>query len=98
MRTFTNARKNRSFRCVFIAVCLSSNSIWADQLTLKNGDRVTGSIVKKDGKTLTIKTDQFGVVTTSWDQVASIRTDKPVNVVLQDGRMAEGTLETDGKL
>jgi hypothetical protein len=28
---------------------------------LKNGDRVTGSIVKKDGKTRTIKTDQFRV-------------------------------------
>ncbi len=39
---------------------------------MKNGDRVTGSIVKKDGKNLTIKTEQFGVVTTSWDQVVSV--------------------------
>ena len=57
---------------------------------MKNGDRVTGSIVKKDGKNLTIKTEQFGVVTTAWDQVESITADKPVNVVLQDGKTAPG--------
>ena len=83
---------------VFLA-CLSLNSARADQIVLKNGDRLTGSIVKKDGKNLTIKSDQFGVVTTSWDQVESIQTDKPVNVVLQDGRTAQGALSTsDGKI
>jgi hypothetical protein len=91
MKTFTNALP-------FLA-CLYLSPVWADQVVLKNGDRVTGSVVKKDGKNLTIKTDLFGVVTTSWDQVESIRTDKPVNVVLQDGRTAQGTLGTaDGKV
>ncbi|MBS1855664.1 MAG: DUF481 domain-containing protein [Acidobacteria bacterium] len=68
----------------------------ADQVVMKNGDRVTGSIIKKDGKTLTIKTDQFGVVTTSWDQVESVKTDKPVNVVLPDGKTVQGTIVTSG--
>ena len=66
--------------------CFSSSLALADQVVLKNGDRVTGAIVKKDAKTLTIKSDHFGVLTTAWDQVASITADKPVNVVLQDGR------------
>jgi hypothetical protein len=61
---------------------------------MKNGDRVTGSIVKKDGKNLTIKTDQFGVVTASWDQVVSVNADKPVNVVLPNGRTVQGTIAT----
>jgi putative salt-induced outer membrane protein YdiY len=75
------------------------SSASADKIVLKNGDQVTGTIVKKDGKTLTIKTDQFGVVTTSWDQVASIQSDKPVNVVLPDGRTVQGPIRTaDGKL
>lgn len=82
----------------FFAV-LSLSTTWADQVVLKNGDRVTGSIVKKDGKSLTIKTDQFGVVTTSWDQVESIKADKPVNIVLQDGKTVQGTLVTmEGKV
>jgi small nuclear ribonucleoprotein (snRNP)-like protein len=68
-------------------------------VVLKNGDRVTGSIVKKDGKTLTIKTDQFGVVTVAWDQVDSVKADKPVNVVLPDGKTVKGTIATaDGKV
>ena len=54
----------------------------ADQITLKNGDRVTGAIVKKDGKDLTVKTDLMGVVTIPWDQVTDIKTNEALNVVL----------------
>jgi len=66
---------------------------------MKNGDRVTGSIIKKDAKNLTIKTDQFGVVTTAWDQVESIKVDKPVTVILQGGKAVQGTVSTsNGKV
>jgi len=68
----------------------------ADQLTLKNGDRVTGAIVKKDDKSITIKSDAFGVITAPWDQVASITTDKPLTVVLKEGKTVAGTLSTTG--
>lgn len=79
--------------------CLSLSTAWADQVVMKNGDRVTGSIIKKDGKSLTIKTEQFGVVITSWDQVMSVQVDKPVNIVLPDGRTVQGTIATtNGKL
>jgi putative salt-induced outer membrane protein len=88
-----------SKRCKLAMVCCAAiifltSSARADQIVLKNGDRVTGSIVKKDGKSITIKADQFGVVTTAWDQVESISTDKPVNVVLADGKTVQGTLAT----
>ena len=66
----------------------------ADQVILKNGDRVSGSIVKKSAKSLTIKSDHFGEITTSWDQVDSIRTDKAVTVVLADGRTVQGAIST----
>src|ERR1017187_4913015 len=80
-------------------VCLAAGAGWADQVVLKNGDRVTGSIIKKDGKNLTIKTDHFGVVTPSWDQVESVRADKPVNIVLPDGKTVQGTIATtNGKV
>ena len=75
---------------------LSLSSALADQVVMKNGDRVTGSIVKKDGKNITIKTDSFGLVTAAWDQVESITADKPVNIVLQDGKALAGTLATAG--
>lgn len=83
-------------RLVITLICSAFSSALADQIVLKNGDRVTGSIVKKDAKNVTIKSDQFGVITTAWEQVASVTADKPVNVVLQDGRTLRGTLATTG--
>jgi hypothetical protein len=56
----------------------------ADQVLLKNGDRITGSIVKKDGNTLVIKGTYTGLVTLPWDQVESIKSDEALNVVLKD--------------
>ena len=91
----------RSGRFLFLPslVCFSLSTAWADQVVLKNGDRVTGSIIKKDGKNLTIKADLFGVVTIAWDQVDQVRADKPVNVVLADGKTVQGTLATaNGKI
>jgi putative salt-induced outer membrane protein YdiY len=76
--------------------CLLFATAWADQLVLKNGDRVTGRIMKKDGKTVTMKTDNFGVVTADWDQVESITVNNPVTVVLQDGKAVQGTLSSAG--
>jgi putative salt-induced outer membrane protein YdiY len=64
----------------------------ADQLVMKNGDRITGSIVKKDGKTITIKSETFGVITAPWEQVESIKADKPLTVVLEGGKTVQGTL------
>ena len=51
-----------------VSAGLLLSTAWADQLMTKNGDRVTGTIIKQDGKTITVKTDNFGVVTAPWDQ------------------------------
>ena len=42
-----------------LGLCCTGLSMpaWGDQVVLKNGDRVSGSLVKKDAKSLTIKTD-----------------------------------------
>lgn len=84
---------------ILLFLLVSTASLLADQVVMKNGDRVTGAIVKKDGKNLVIKTDQFGVVTAGWDQVESVKTEKPLNVVLQDGKSVQGALlTTEGKV
>ncbi len=69
---------------------------WADVVTLKNGDRITGTIVKKDGGKLTLQSDLMGEVTMPWDKVESIQSDKPVYVALPDGKTVQGTLATTG--
>ena len=81
-------------RVLFVLSLLAAHGSWADQITLKNGDRVTGAIVKKDGKTLTIKTESLGTVAVPWEQVVTIQSDAPLNVVLTDGKTVQATLQT----
>lgn len=79
-----------------LALFLFTQIAFADQFIMKDGDRVTGEIVKKEGDILTVKTVNFGTVTMRWDDIATIRTDRPVNVVLPDGRTVKENLETRG--
>jgi putative salt-induced outer membrane protein YdiY len=70
----------------------------ADQVTLKNGDRLTGTIVKSDGKTLLLKTDSAGEVTLKWDAVSAIVSSQPLSLQLKDGQIVSGNVTTeDGK-
>jgi len=57
-----------------------SIAAYADQVTLKNGDHLTGTVVKSDGKTLTLKTDALGSVDIQFDAIQSFSTDTPVYV------------------
>jgi hypothetical protein len=81
-------RRIRAYAAYLTLAALTTWPVWGDQITLKNGDRVTGSIVKKEGKNLTIKTDLMGTVTVPWDQVADLKTAETLNVVLS-GQTAE---------
>lgn len=66
----------------------------ADVVTLKNGDRVTGAIVKADAKALTIHTDAMGDVAIARDAVATIAADQPLYLGLSDGQTVVGTVRT----
>jgi len=79
---------------LFLLVLLSAGVTIADQITLKNGDRLTGTIAKSDGKTLVFTSDLVGAVSIALDNIQQIVSDKPVYVVLSDGRTIVGTLIT----
>src|SRR6201999_389846 len=68
----------------------------ADQVVLKNGDTITGSIVKKDGGKLTIKSEFLGEVSMPWAAVKTIKSDEAVTVVLPGGESVAGKLNTAG--
>jgi putative salt-induced outer membrane protein len=80
---------------LFTAIAvLAVATLRADQVVLKNGDRVTGSIVKKDGNALTIDSSHFGIITMPWDEVESVTADTPLNVVLSGDQTVRATLQT----
>lgn len=72
---------------------------FADQITLKNGDHLSGMIVKSDGKTLVLHTEFAGDVTLQFAAITQITTDQPLHVALSNGQTVVGPITTsDGKL
>lgn len=67
----------------------------ADQIVLKNGDKITGSITKSDGKQLVIKTDYAGDVTIKFDAIQSLMSTGDLTVTV-GGKTAVGSVTTSG--
>jgi putative salt-induced outer membrane protein YdiY len=83
---------------VLLAVLLAP-AVFADQITLKNGDRITGAIITSDAKTLVIKTDYADVVTIKWDFVQQIESSQPLYVGTKGRQVIVGPVTTsDSKL
>jgi len=79
-----------------VAVVLSASALFADTVTLKNGDRVTGAIVKKDGGSLTVASEQMGAVVIPWEHIRSIEAMGPAHIALKDGKTVDGAFSFDG--
>jgi len=79
-----------------VAFLLLTIPALGDQVTLKNGDRLTGSITKSDGKTLVMKTDYAGDVTVKFDAIQAITSAADLNVSLSGGKTVVGPVTTSG--
>ena len=76
-----------------------SPSVFADQVAFKNGDRLTGAILKSDAKSLRMTTAVAGEVTVSWQEVQEFRSDLPLHVVLANGKELVGRMiARDGRV
>src|SRR5688572_19587414 len=63
-----------------------------DVVTLPNGDRITGEVVRLDRGRLEFKTDDVGTLYLEWDKVATVQATRAVEVVTEDGRRFLGSL------
>ena len=68
----------------------------ADQVSLRNGDRLSGSIVKSDRESMTMKTEFLGSVTIQWDAVEEITSEEQLFVTSADGQVLVGFVSTRG--
>ena len=73
-----------------LALSLASMSVYADTVTLKNGDRITGSIVRKEDSNLVFMTSFAGEIKLKWTEISALKTDKPVVLVLDNDTSIEG--------
>jgi hypothetical protein len=86
----------------FVSVCvfLIVGTVRADEVHLKNGDRLSGELLRMEGGKLIFQTSYAGEVTIQWVEVASLTTEKPIQVILTDETAVEGaTVAThEGKM
>ena len=80
-----------------IFICTASVNGMADEISLKNGDRITGTVVKMENNTLTFKTSYAGEISVTWEEIASIETDLPIDLVLSDDTFTRGMVAPSEK-
>ncbi|UCF94673.1 MAG: DUF481 domain-containing protein [Desulfobacterales bacterium] len=73
-----------------VGCCLITGLSFADEVRLLNGDRLTGKIVSMQADDLTLQTSFAGEITIKWSEVARIRTETPLRLVLADETKLEG--------
>lgn len=86
---------NARFFFLMLILCSLISPAFCDQVVLKNGDRLSGTIVKSDAKALSMKTDFAGDVTIDWSAVEQITSSAPLHVTLSNGQTLAGSLITE---
>ena len=84
------------FFVMTVAAVIGTNS-YADQIHLKNGDRLTGNIIKLDQTKLTMKSELAGDLTVAWDAIDQVSSSQPLYLSLSDGQVIVGTVESKGE-
>jgi putative salt-induced outer membrane protein YdiY len=71
--------------CVLLAgLGMFSAVAYADQIRLKNGDVITGTVIKKETDKVVFNTAYAGDINILWSEVEGITTDQPLHVMLND--------------
>jgi len=89
---------------VLVAFLLLAGSAAAaprtDVVTLRNGDRVTGEILRLERGKLDLKTDDAGTISFEWDKIARVEANRLFEVGTSDDRRFFGSLgpAPDGSL
>lgn len=77
-------------------ICAFAAVVRADELRLKNGDRITGEVVKLDAGTITVKTP-YGEIPIKWSEVTAITMERPLVVTVAAAAARMATLAPSGE-
>jgi putative salt-induced outer membrane protein YdiY len=72
------------------ALALFAFAAQADEVILKNGDKISGTVLNKSGSVLEIKTDYADKVVIKWDAIETLKSDIPMSVILKDKQELTG--------
>jgi hypothetical protein len=89
------ARPTRLFGTIVLALSMHvaiAAQGRTDVVTLANGDRITGEVVRLERGRLEFNTDDAGRLYLEWDKLVSVMTSRLVEVVTTDGRTFLGSV------
>lgn len=78
------------FPVILLFIC---NFSWADEIFLKNGDRISGKILNMKDSKLFISTSYSGEISITWQEVLSLKTDEEISVLLNDDTLIYGNTQ-----
>ena len=78
--------------CV-VSMLLTAKNVMADEIRLKNGDLITGTVKRMEDKVLIFKTPYAGEMSIKWDEITAVTTDSPIEMVLHDNTSFLGSME-----
>jgi putative salt-induced outer membrane protein YdiY/sRNA-binding regulator protein Hfq len=87
------ARSVTALILAFLVLALPAGSLRADEVYLKNGDRLSGQIVSLGEQKLVLETEFVGKLAIDWAHVDRISTEAPLTVVLENGAILKGVVK-----
>jgi putative salt-induced outer membrane protein YdiY len=91
--TEMNSKKAVVFMTLLLSVMTSF--AFGGEVLLKNGDRVTGKVVKKEGDSLFVETEAMGTVKIKLVAIERYDTEAPVALTLTDGSVITGVVRSE---
>ena len=77
---------------LFVSMLLIAENVIADEVWLKNGDRITGTVKKMEDKVLIFKTPYAGEMSIKWDEITAVTTVSSIEMVLDDDTSFLGSM------
>jgi putative salt-induced outer membrane protein YdiY len=87
--TWEKLRMLKKCVCLFLLCCCCS-FLYAAEVTLKNGDRISGTIVSVGDKKLAIKPAYSDPIAIDWSEVTQFTSDAPMVVTRTDNQVVSG--------
>lgn len=79
------------FIMLLFTVVFSISPSLADEIYLKNGDRISGEVLNMKDGTLTVKTTYAGEIGIKWSEVVNMKTGQEISVLLNDDSLIKGS-------
>ena len=79
----------------FISLLIFAPVTSADVVYLKNGDRISGTLVRKSAEILLLRTSYAGEISIDWNEVDAFTTVKPVRLYFKDSGSTTAMVQKD---